>query len=408
MNVKCDMTVMEECFRWYGPEDPVSLRDVCHTGATGVVSALHHLYDGSKWPIEEIEKRNALIQGAGMRWRVVESIPVHNSIKLGTKERDSYINWYQETLHALAKCGLDTVCYNFMPVVDWTRTELMHPLANGAFALRFDAIDFAAYDLFVLKRRNAEASYAPSDVIRAKARVNSFTPEKVTRIERNLIAGLPATERQYNRQSFLRAIEEYDGLSPDDLHGHLAYFLKNIIPVAQELGLRLCIHPDDPCFSLYGLPRVVSTAHDLRRILGVIDDGANGLTFCTGSFGTREDNDVMAMVTEFAPRIHFAHLRSVQREEDGSFYEATHLAGSSDLVSVLYALLAEQKRRQADGRTDWQIPMRPDHGHLMADDIDKDETYPGYSLIGRLRGLAELRGVIHGINYAHRIQIQER
>ncbi|TDQ66033.1 mannonate dehydratase [Maritalea mobilis] len=402
------MNFMEECFRWYGPEDPVSLRDVRHTGATGVVSALHHIYDGSVWPTEEIEKRNAMIQNAGLRWSVVESIPVHNSIKLGTKARDTYIGWYKDTMRNLAQSGLEVICYNFMPVVDWTRTELTHPLENGAFALRFDAVDFAAYDLFVLKRRNAEASYAPTGIAIAEARFNALTPEKIERIERNLIAGLPATERQYNRESFLQAVEEYDGVSHEDLHSNLAHFLNEIIPVAKELGLRMCIHPDDPSFSLYGLPRIVSTADDARRILGAVDDHANGLTFCTGSFGTREDNDLVAMATEFAPRIHFAHLRNVQREQDGSFHEADHLAGSSDIVAVLYTLLDEQKRRQAEGRADWQIPVRPDHGHLLADDIDKDETYPGYSLIGRLRGLAELRGAMHGIASAQRMQIKER
>jgi mannonate dehydratase len=405
---ECGMNFMEECFRWYGPEDPVSLRDVRHTGANGVVSALHHIYDGSAWPLEEIEKRNAMIQEAGMRWSVVESIPVHNSIKLGTKERSTYIGWYKDTMRNLAACGLDVVCYNFMPVVDWTRTELTHPLENGAFALRFDAVDFAAYDLFVLKRRNAEATYTSKDAVIAEARFNTFTPEKIKRIENNLIAGLPATERQYNRESFLQAVEEYDGVAPDDLHRNLAYFLGEIIPVAQELGLRMCIHPDDPSFSLYGLPRIVSTTDDVRRILSAADDHANGLTFCTGSFGTREDNDLVAMVAEFAPRIHFAHLRNVQRERDGSFHEADHLTGSSDIVAVLYALLEEQKRRQAEGRADWQIPVRPDHGHLLADDIDKDETFPGYSLIGRLRGLAELRGAMHGIAAAKRINAKER
>ena len=391
------MRLMEECFRWYGPNDPVPLSHIRQAGATGIVSALHHIYDGSPWPDEAILAQKALIEAAGMRWSVVESIPVHNSIKLATADSARYIGWYKDTLRALARAGISIVCYNFMPVVDWTRTELMQPLANGGFALRFDAVDFAAYDLFVLKRPHVEDSYSERQIFHARQRLDEMDQAKIDRIERNLIAGLPATERQFNRASFLAALAEYDGVTADDLHANLARFLGEIVPVAEDVGIRLCIHPDDPAFSLYGLPRIVSTAADVRRILAAVDSPANGITFCTGSYGTRADNDLPAMVREFGSRIHFAHLRNVQREEDGSFYEADHLGGSSDMPAVIFALMQEQERRARDGSADWQIPLRPDHGHLLADDIGKERINPGYSLIGRLKGLAEIRGVMQGI-----------
>lgn len=391
------MRMMEECFRWYGPNDPVPLSHIRQAGATGIVSALHHIYDGSPWSDEAIQKQKALIEAAGMRWSVVESIPVHNSIKLATSDSARYIGWYKDTLRALARAGIDIVCYNFMPVVDWTRTELVQPLPNGGYALRFDAVDFAAYDLFVLKRPRVEDSYSERQIFVARQRFDQMDQAKIDRIERNLIAGLPATERQFNRASFLAALAEYDGVTADALHDNLARFLKEIVPVAEEVGIRLCIHPDDPAFSLYGLPRIVSTPADVRRILSAVDSPANGITFCTGSYGTRADNDLPAMVREFGPRIHFAHLRNVQREEDGSFYEADHLGGSSDMPAVILALMEEQERRVREGRTDWQIPLRPDHGHLLADDIGKERINPGYSLIGRLKGLAEIRGVMQGI-----------
>ena len=393
-----DMTasMMEECFRWYGPNDPVPLAHIRQAGATGIVTALHAVYDGSPWPEADLLRHRALIEAAGLRWSVVESIPVHNAIKVATPERDRYIGWYKDSLRAVARAGVSTVCYNFMPVLDWTRTELRHPMPNGALALRFDAVDFAAYDLFILKRPGADADYAPERVAAAEARMAAMTDERAARIERNLIAGLPASERQYDRVLLLRALADYEGMGPDDLHDHLAYFLRAIVPVAEECGIRLCIHPDDPAFPLFGLPRIVSTAADARRILAAADSLANGLTFCTGSYGTRDDNDLPAMVREFGPRIHFAHLRNVRREPDGSFHEADHLGGSTDMPAVVIALLDEQERRRAAGQPDWRIPLRPDHGHLMADDIDKERINPGYSLIGRLRGLAELRGVMHG------------
>jgi mannonate dehydratase len=397
------MERMEECFRWYGDSDPVPLAHIAQAGATGIVTAIHEVYDGSPWPDEAIARRKAVIEAAGLRWAVVESIPVHPSIKLGTAERDRYIGYWTDSLAALARNGIGTVCYNFMPVVDWTRTELRHPMPNGALALRFDAVDCAAYDVFVLRRPEADGDYAPARLAEAEARLASLDTAAIDRIERNLIAGLPATEVKYDRAGFLKALAAYDGISPVDLAENLNHFLRAVVPVAEDLGINLCIHPDDPAFPLFGLPRVVSDASDVRRIFAAADTRTNGLTFCTGSFGTREDNDLTAMAREFASRVHFTHLRNVTREPDGSFHEADHLGGSSDLPAVIAVLLDEQARRRAEGRKDWRIPLRPDHGHLMADDLVKDRINPGYSLIGRLRGLAELRGVMHGIDVARRL-----
>ncbi|MDX8482622.1 mannonate dehydratase [Mesorhizobium sp. VK24D] len=388
---------MEQCWRWYGPDDPVTLDHVKQAGATGVVSALHAIYDGRAWPLENILERKRVIEAAGLTWSVVESIPVHNSIKIGSPERLRYVGFYKDTIRALAKAGIATICYNFMPVVDWTRTDLAYRLPTTGYALRFDAIDFAAYDLFVLKRTNAEAGYTSARIAEAETRLKELGEEKIDRIERNLIAGLPATERSYDRDSFREALAEYDAIGPQELRDNLAWFLREIIPVSEQEGVRMCIHPDDPPFSLYGLPRIVSTAEDARFILDAVDSPANGLTFCTGSYGTRADNDIVAMVKEFAGRIHFVHLRNVTIEEDGSFHEAEHLEGGTDMAHVVLALMQEEARRRKEGRADWRIPMRPDHGHLLADDIGKTRINPGYSLIGRLKGLAELRGIMRAV-----------
>lgn len=390
--------MMEECFRWYGPNDPVTLDHIRQAGATGVVSALHHIYDGSAWPLDEILAYKANIEASGLTWSVVESIPVHNSIKIADPERRRYVDAYKDTIHALAKAGVTTICYNFMPVCDWTRTDLMYRMPSTGYALRFDAVDFAAYDLFVLRRKDAEKDYSPDRVHAARERLATLTDDQMATVERNLIAGLPATERTYDRESFRRALSEYEGIDADALRANLQSFLRAIVPVAEEVGVRLCIHPDDPPFSLFGLPRVVSCAEDARAILSAAPSPANGLTFCTGSYGVRADNDLPAMVREFGPQIHFAHLRNVTREPDGSFHESDHLDGSTDMVEVVIALLEEQNRRKAEGRADWRIPMRPDHGHLLADDIGKTRINPGYSLIGRLKGLAELRGVMRGVS----------
>ncbi|TGS09633.1 mannonate dehydratase [Mesorhizobium sp. M2E.F.Ca.ET.209.01.1.1] len=388
---------MEQCWRWYGPNDPVTLDHIKQAGATGIVTALHNIYDGSAWPLDAILERKRFIEAAGLTWSVVESIPVHNSIKTGTPERERYAGWYRDTIRALAKAGISTICYNFMPVVDWTRTDLMYRLPTTGYALRFDALDFAAYDVFVLKRPNAEASYSPARLQEAQARLKTLSSEDIDRIERNLIAGLPATERTYNRETMRDALADYAVIGPTELRANLAWFLKEIIPAAEEVGARMCIHPDDPPFSLYGLPRVVSTADDARFIAGTVDSLSNGLTFCTGSYGVRADNDLVAMIEEFGPKIHFAHLRNVTREADGSFYEAEHLEGSTDMAAVILALMKEEARRRKEGRSDWRIPMRPDHGHLLADDIGKTRINPGYSLIGRLKGLAELRGIMRAV-----------
>lgn len=396
------MQGMREGLRWYGPKDPVTLDHVHQTGASEVVTALHHIYDGRAWSREEVAAHKARIHAAGLGWNVVESIPVHNSIKIRGPERGRYIAAYQQSIRSLAAEGVRTICYNFMPVLDWTRTDLTWPMPSTGLALRFDAIDIAAYDIFVLARPGAEGDYPVARVAAARARFDTAAPGHFETVERNLIAGLPAAERHYDRAGFRGALAEYAGIGAADLAANLREFLQEIVPVAEEAGARMCIHPDDPPFPLFGLPRVVSTAADIRRILGAPDSPANGLTFCAGSLGVREDNDLLAIIAEFGPRIHFAHLRNVTREPDGSFHEADHLGGSSDMPAIVLALMREQARRQAEGRADWQITLRPDHGHLLADDIGKPGVNPGYSLIGRLRGLAELRGVMQGIMVAQR------
>ena len=390
---------MKESWRWFGPQDLISLDQIKQAGSTGVVSALHHIYGSQAWPLDEVLRRKAEIESAGLAWSVVESIPIHKSIKLRSSPQGQYIDGWKDTLAAIAKAGVPVVCYNFMPLVDWTRTNLKWRLPSTGYALRFDAVDFAAYDLFQLKRHGAELDYPPERIAAARARFKSMSEMQQNELEHAIIAGLPGAESSYNPQQFRESREEWNGITPDNLRSALVDFLKEVVPVAEELGIRLAIHPDDPPWPLFGLPRAVSTASDARSILGAIDSPANGLTFCVGSYGARPDNDLLAMIDEFAPRIHFAHLRQVVREADGSFYEAEHLRGSSDMVGVIRALLREESRRRRARRPDHQIPMRPDHGHLLADDINK-KTNPGYSYIGRLKGLAELRGVMEGLRYA--------
>jgi mannonate dehydratase len=390
---------MKETWRWFGPEDPVPLHYAAQAGASGIVSALHHLYRGEPWPLDEVLKRRDTIQAAGLEWTVAESIPMHNSIKLRTGPYRQTIGAWIDSMAALASAGVRIVCYNFMPVVDWVRTDIAWRLPSTGYAVRFDAIDFAAYDLFMLEHREAEASYTPAQSAAARKRFESMGTETKERLERNLIAGLSASESSYDRESMRAAIAAYDGMTAEDLRGHLTEFLREVVPVAEELGLRLSIHPDDPPFSLYGLPRVVSTADDLRRILASYDSPASGITFCVGSLGSRADNDLLEMARAFAQRIHFLHLRQVRREEDGSFHESEHLAGSSDILGILRIMLEEERRRVEAGREDWEIPMRPDHGHQLGDDIGKPGN-AGYSFVGRLKGLAELRGAIRGLQYA--------
>jgi mannonate dehydratase len=390
---------VKETWRWFGPQDNVSLDHVKQAGASGIVSALHHIYHGEPWPLEEVLKRKARIEAAGLAWSVVESIPVHNSIKLRVGPFQKFVDAWKDSLAAVARAGVRTICYNFMPVVDWTRTDLRWQLPSTGYALRFDIDDFAAYDLFILRRSGAERDYSAERAEEARRRFDAMPQSRRDELELTIIAGLPGAEGSYTRSDLLDLLAQYKGITSDDLRGHLISFLREVVPIAQELGVRLAIHPDDPPWPLFGLPRVVSTAADVRAIFKGIDIEANGLTFCVGSFGARADNDLLAMVGEFAPRIHFVHLRQVMRESDQSFYEAEHLRGSSDMVGVICALLREESRRRREGRADHEIPMRPDHGHLLADDISR-KVNPGYSLIGRLKGLAELRGAIEGLKYA--------
>jgi mannonate dehydratase len=389
---------MKETWRWFGPDDPIPLDHIKQAGATGIVSALHHLYRGEAWPLDEVLKRRDEILAAGLVWSVVESIPIHNSIKLRSGRYGHFIGAWKDTLAAVAKAVVPVICYNFMPVVDWTRTDLRWRLPTTGYALRFDAVDFAAYDLFILKRKGAAADYSDDRARAARVRFDSLSEARRQDLEHTIIAGLPGAEASYNRETVRGLIAAYEGVTAEDLRSNLVLFLREVAAVAQETGVRIAIHPDDPPWSLFGLPRVVSTAEDIRAILTACDTLANGLTFCVGSFGARADNDLLAMAREFGSRVHFVHLRQVRREADGSFHEAEHLAGSSDMVGVIRVLLEEAHRRQAGG-PGHEIPMRPDHGHLLADDIGK-KTNPGYSLVGRLKGLAELRGVIHGLRYA--------
>jgi mannonate dehydratase len=390
---------VQQTWRWFGPQDAVSLANIKQAGATGVVSALHHLYRGEAWPFDEVLKRKAQIEAAGLSWSVVESIPIHNAIKLQTGPSRQFTDAWKDSLRTIAKAGIKVVCYNFMPVLDWTRTDLRWQLPSTGYALRFDVTDFAAYDLFILRRPHADQDYGESRISAARSRYDEMPAARREELERTIIAGLPGGEGSYDRASLERQIGEYAGMKPDDLRAHLISFLKEVVPVAEELGVRLAIHPDDPPWTLFGLPRVVSTAQDARAILAGVNCQTNGLTFCVGSYGARADNDLVAMVNEFAPRIHFVHLRQVMRQPDGSFYEAEHLNGSSDMIGIISAVLREEVRRRKHDRPDHEIPMRPDHGHLLADDILR-KTNPGYSLIGRLKGLAELRGVIEGLKYA--------
>lgn len=387
---------MESCWRWFGPRDLVPLIHARQGGATGVVTALHEISYSRTWTPKEIEARKALVAAAGMRWSVCESIPIPSAIKLGGAGAAKAIGVWKDTLVNLASSDIKTICYNFMPVVDWTRTDLRFEMPTTALALRFDMVEFVAYDVFILRRTGAEASYAPELVQCAEKQLKGLSEEAVQRLESNIIAGLPGGEDSYGREAIRGEIAAFDGVTAEDLRANIESFLREVVPVANEVGARLAIHPDDPPISLFGLPRVVSTTEDLRRIVGSVDDPANGLTLCVGSLGSRADNDVLAIAREFAPRINFAHLRDVTIEPDGSFVEASHLEGRSDMYAILRTLLAEETRRRAEGRADHLIPMRPDHGHLIGDDVDKP-TNPGYSLIGRLKGLAELHGVIHAI-----------
>lgn len=385
---------MLESWRWFGHGDPVTLGDIRQTGATGIVTALHDIYDGQAWPGDRIAEHRSAIERAGMRWAVTESIPVHPAIKQGGRDANRHIDAWIETLRNLAANGVTTICYNYMPVVDWTRTDLRYRTDSGGLALRFDPVAFAAYDLFVLRR--ADADY-PEPVARAaRARFDAMDEDAVAALETTIIAGLPGSEQSHGREDIRAAIAEFADMSADDLRGTLVAFLERVIPAAEEAGARLCLHPDDPPMPLFGLPRVVSTAEDYHTLFNSVPSTANGMTLCAGSLGARADNDVIAIAREFAPRIHFAHLRNVRRDGSGGFFESDHLDGDVDMVGLVAVLMEEEARRRAEGRADAEIPMRPDHGHLLLDDIGKI-TNPGYSAIGRLKGLAELRGVMRAL-----------
>jgi mannonate dehydratase len=387
---------MLQTWRWFGPDDPVSLENVAQAGAVGVVSALHHMNRGEVWSEDEVLKRRSEIEAGGLVWPVVESIGVGEEIKTRTGEFRRKIDNYKQSIRNAARAGAKTFCYNFMAITDWTRTNLNWSLANGGTALRFDAVDFAAYDLFILERDGAEADYAPERVALARARFEAMTAHEIDELERTLIDWLPARDFTYDRQSFKRALALYQHVGVEDLRANLIAFVGEITAVAEEEGARLAIHPDDPAFPIFGLPRVMSTADDVRQLFVAVPSPACGITLCAGSFGSNPANDLVAMAREFGPRVHFAHLRNVKREPDGSFFEADHLAGETDMIRLVAALMAEAERRRAEGRADAEIPMRPDHGHLLGDD-GKRRVNPGYSFIGRLRGLAELRGVMQTV-----------
>ena len=389
---------MTQTWRWYGPNDPVSLLDVRQAGATGVVNALHHIPNGDIWSVKEIQKRKNEIEKAGLTWDVVESLPVHEKIKTRSADFEQIIENYKESMKNLAACGVYVICYNFMPILDWTRTRLDMPLENGSLALEYNASELRVFDLCILRREGAQQDYTIEEIEQAKNQFKNLEALDIQRISDNILKGLPGSEEGYSMEEFKAMLDTYKGINADQLRSHLVQFLSEIIPLAEELGIRMCIHPDDPPFTLLGLPRVMSTQADYQFIFDQVPPMSNGITFCTGSLGVRADNDLPAIFDAFADRVHFLHLRSTKRDAEGNFYEADHLTGDVDMFEIITRVIKEQRRRVAENRQDASIPMRPDHGHQMLDDLVKQKINPGYSAIGRLKGLAELRGLEWGIN----------